>query len=188
MNTIRMVSWQRAVVVGLLLAGCSAPPPTANDDLADASSDGFLDVAPPDGVAFDENSNLKVKLISEIDASDVATVAQLQNVPQEWIALLPLVSIVATADLTLHYANDRTTEFTESAVVAPFEKAFEFACPERLNFAVRVDVFSPVGNLEPLFSDSSAELRKGEDFACGDVLVYRAYVDAEGDIHVELQP
>ncbi|HRX85123.1 MAG TPA: hypothetical protein P5572_08900 [Phycisphaerae bacterium] len=185
MSNRRSTGIALAALCPLLAAGCYAPPASPNADLPDASADGFLDVAPPAGVAFDETTNLSVKLISEVDDAALATVARANGVPEEYISLLPLATVVAHADLTLHYANGETTPFSEQAVIGPFEKAFEFACPQSVDVAVNVDVMSPVGNIDNLFSDAGIVLAEGVDYTCGESIVYRVYADEQGNVHFE---
>jgi len=173
-----------AMFLLLVLGACSAPP-DPNSQLPDAAKDGFLDVVPPAGVAFDEFSNISLRLISEIDTADIIRVARAQNVPEEYINMLPLVSIMATADLTLRYAGGKTGTFTESVEIGAFERSFEFACPDAVDVAVRVDAQFPLGQQQPLFSGAPFTLRAGEDFECGDTIARRVYVDDGANVHFE---
>lgn len=166
-----------------VLGACTAPP-DPNSQLPDAAKDGFLDVVPSAGVAFDEPSNISLRLISEIDTADIIHVARAQNVPEEYINMLPLVRIMATADLTLHYSGNITGTFTESVEIEAFERSFEFACPEAVDVALRVDAQLPLGQ-QPLFSSAPFTLRAGEDFECGDTIARRVYVDDDANVHFE---
>lgn len=174
-------------ILGLAtLAGCGVEV-GGGDELGDATSDGFLDVAPPQGVAFDESTNLSISLVSAIDDADVAAVAAAQNVPNDYIDLLPFVTVTATADLQLQYANGEVTEFSDSARVEPFQRGYEFACPERMNITLRADLIAPLGSSQTLFRDASTVLQRDEDFVCGETLYFVAYVDAQGVAHFEQQ-
>jgi hypothetical protein len=168
------------------LAGCPAVlPPSDAGGLVDAANDGFLDVMPPDGVAFEPISNLRLRLVSSIDEDDAARAARAQGVPEDFIALLPFVSVVAIGDLSLHYPDGSVGMFTDSAMLEPFEKSYEFACPERVDVAVRVEVSQPLGGTDVLFEESRLSFLEGGEFVCGDTIAYEVFVDAVGQIRIE---
>lgn len=182
----RFVAMSLPVIGALLLYGCqSAPPPSDLDKNKDEDADGFVDVAPPDGVAFDEATNVSVRFINNIEEDDLADIAEAQGVPQEFVNLLPLVSLVAKVKFTLHYEDGVTGGFTESATIEPFEKSFEFACPRRVDVVVSADAYLPIGGVQPLLDGAELNFVEGSDFNCGETIGFESFVDDKGQAHFE---
>jgi len=184
MRTTGRFGWVVANVLLSATVGCSVPLNPAGDDLPDASGDGFKDIVAPAGIAFEAATNVRLRLISEISQEDFVRVARARNIPEEYIAMLPLISVVVRADLTFDYPGGVRSEFGESLRLEPFERSFEFACPESVELALQVDAYLPVGGVQPLFVDAFT-LNPPDDYVCGATLGYRAFVDDNGGVHVE---
>jgi hypothetical protein len=175
------------VALLLLFAGCVDLPEAPSDDLddlIDARGDGFLDVLPPAGVMFDEGTNVRLRIINEVDATDLTAVARAQGVAEELIALLPLASVMISVDMGLHYAGGLRGTLSYGVMLTPFERKLEFACPQRTEVSLRVDMLLPVGNVGPLFANTTTLTQEAE-YDCGQTLEFRAWVDDAGAIHVD---
>jgi hypothetical protein len=182
---VQKLGWSFGLMATALFVGCMQPPPASDaTNLDDAQSDGFLDVMPPESVAFEPDTNVRIALVSEVDDSDIARVAELQGVPQEYIDLLSLVDIVASADLTLTFDNGATDVYSDSVVVGPFERKLEFACPQRVDVQARADAYLPLGEVQPLVQGLTTTLHQGADFNCGETLHFVVSVDDAGVLHV----
>ncbi len=172
-----------SVLFPILSAGCRQPlPPSELDDLADASGDGFVDVVPPQGVMFDESSNVSVRLENSVAQADLAVLAQANGVDP---SLLNLVAIVGRVNVELHYDGGETDTIEESLLIEPFIRSFEVACPAYVDATAAADVYPPAGGPTTLFESEPIRFVEGEDYTCGQTIAYAAFLNADGEPMIE---
>ncbi|MCA9253468.1 MAG: hypothetical protein R3E58_12790 [Phycisphaerae bacterium] len=165
------------------VVGCQQP--TSGGDLSrlvDANNNGFDDVTPPDGVAFDEATNAKVRLDNTIDSQDVAQLASQQGIDP---GLLNFVAVEVEIVLTMNYDGFESIVLRQSESLEPFTRAFETACPDSMSIAVTVTANVPVVGPQTVF-DQVFDVEAGVDYECGGILNVETYADEDGNPRVEV--
>ncbi len=174
------------LTIGLVcvIAGCQGTPPGDLDNLKDENENGFNDLPAPLGVPFEEESNLKIKVINEVSRDDISQFASQFGIDA---SLVNLVDIIATVTVTLNYPDGVTDTVTETQSIAPFERSVELACPESVNVAIDLDLSLPFGQSQSLISDDSIVLYEGWDYDCGATRIVRLFVGENGIPQLALQ-
>jgi hypothetical protein len=177
--------WLKGIFCSVLLiavSGCQNPPAGDLEDLDDANGDGYGDVVPPDGVDFNEDTNIKVSLENEIDIDDVAALAEQYGVDP---SLIGFATITIEMTLTLDYGDGITDVLEESETIAPFDKRFEVACPESALVGITVTATAPVVGEQIIF-EQDVELTEGVEFECGETFGFAAFINDDGFPEVEM--
>ena len=179
-----MTKWMGTMVMLAIAAtGCQQPLPGGDlSNLADANDNGFDDVVPPDGVAFDDATNAKVRLVNTINSADVAVLAEQQGIDP---SLLAFVAIDVDITLTLNYDGFESIVLRQNESLEPFTRAFEAACPDSISVAVSVDANVPVVGPQNVFSQVF-DLEAGTDYDCGGTLNVETFADENGNPRVEV--
>ncbi|NOX59466.1 MAG: hypothetical protein GXP29_11505 [Planctomycetes bacterium] len=180
--TMRMMGCMM-MVLAMAASGCQQP--TAGGDLSnltDANNNGFDDVAPPDGVAFDEATNAKVRLVNTINGQDVAQLAEQQGIDP---GLLNFVAIDVEIVLTLNYNNFESIVLRQNEALEPFSRSFEAACPDSLSVEVSVTANVPIVGPQSIFNQVF-ELAVGVDYECGETLSVETFADDNGNPQVNV--
>ena len=170
-------------LLAFTVAGCQQP--TSGGDLsslADANNNGFDDVAPPDGVEFNEETNAKVLLDNTIDSQDVAQLASQQGIDP---SLLAFVAVDVDIVLTLNYNGFESIVLRQSESLEPFTRAFETACPDSMSISVTVTANVPVVGPQNVF-DQVFDVEEGVDYECGGTLNVETFADEDGNPRVEV--
>ncbi len=169
--------------LALAIAGCQQPTSGGDlSNLADGNNNGFDDVAPPDGVEFNEETNAKVLLDNTIDSQDVALLASQQGIDP---SLLAFVAVEVDIVLTLGYDGFESIVLRQSESLEPFTRAFEAACPDTISVAVTVTANIPVVGPQNVF-DQVFDLEEGVDYDCGGTLNVETFADENGSPRVEV--
>lgn len=176
----RLLRWGGLIgCFAALLAGCGSSGPTGDLDALteDTNNNGFLDVAPPDGVEFLTVDNVKVRLVNTVAAGDLGTLAAQYGVDP---ALLSLVTIVADIDIDLDYGGGISDTLTQSEQIEPFDRKFEIACPENVAVAVNVVANVPVVGPQQV-TDFNVDLSSGVEYECGQTIQVEVFVNDSGN-------
>lgn len=170
------------VIAGLILLAAGCQPPSAFDDLKalreDANGNGFLDVMPPPGVAFDPSTNVKVRISSTLVPTDLVPHAEEAGVDP---SLATLAVFFVEFSFTLGYADGTTMVLRQTVPFAPFEFAFEAACPATAELSVEVIATTPL-IMAPLARIPVGLSLVGVDFGCGDTIEFATFVNENGDV------
>lgn len=170
------------VVAGLLVLAIGCQPPSAFDDLdtlvEDANGNGFLDVMPPPGVVFDTSTNVKVRISSTLVPTDLVPHAEEAGVDP---SLATLAVFFVEFSFTLGYADGTTVVLRETEPFAPFEFAFEVACPVSAELTVEVIATVPL-TLTPITRIPVGLSLAGVDFGCGNTIEFATFVNENGEV------
>ncbi|MCB9850291.1 MAG: hypothetical protein H6817_06260 [Phycisphaerales bacterium] len=174
------------IAAPFLLAGCNGAAPTGTGDLdtlsEDSNNNGFLDVTPPDGVEFLEVNNVNIRLRNTVSIDDLGPLAAQYGIDP---SLLNLVEIVADIGIDLDYGAGISDTLSESEPIAPFDKAFEIACPDGMNVQVNVVANIPfVGEQD--VTNFIVDLLEGAEYQCGQTIEVNVVLDDNGNPDVDV--
>lgn len=165
------------------MTGCQGTSANGDiDKLVDADNDGFADITPPNGVAFDDATNAKVLLTNSIGVDDIGPLAQQQGIDP---ALLNFVDIEVNIVMTLAYEGFENLVLRQSQDLEPFERAMEAACPDQVLVNVNVVANAPIVGPQDVFS-GEFEQTQGEDFQCGDTISVETFINDAGFPNVDV--
>ncbi|MCP4591749.1 MAG: hypothetical protein GY842_13500 [bacterium] len=175
-------------LVGCGVGGGAPPGGVLNqlDNLADEDGDAFSEIVPPEGVEYDDEEALGLKITNTITRSQAmaAAGAQLPDFVSSSVSLWAKVAI----DLT--YPDGETQTLPGTFPVGPFELAFEFACPESIEVQVTVVASAPIVGDQAVTSFGPYVFTKDEGtypFECGATVTISTYVNDEtGEPGVDL--
>ena len=174
------------LIIGLVgfVGGCGFSGPGGGDLdnlTVDANNNGFPDIDAPEGVVFDEVTNLKLRLSNSITEEDVGAIAEQQGVDA---SLLNFVTIVANLTVTLDYGVGEPQVLNESESIELFEKKMELACPDTAQVDVGVVANVPIVGAQDI-TEFSVVLTEGVDYECGQTIEVESFVDANGNPAVD---
>lgn len=177
--------WNRNLAVLLLgalslVCGCQLvtfDDPAPVSDSEDANNNGFRDIQPPTGVAFDTSTNVKVLVRNELSAADLAPLANSVGVDPGLVAFADIRINIAW---TIRYATGdvQTIESTEN--LAPFDQRIEIACPQDADLSVEVEAGLPIPGSAPLVVVPLDFDIDTVDYGCGDTIQYRSFINSAG--------
>lgn len=163
------------VLVGTI--GCQQPSSTGDlDNLVDADNDGFVDIAPPDGVTANEATNAKVVLSNSIGTEDIGPLAQQQGIDP---SLLNLVAIEVDIVMTLNYDGFESLVLRQTQDLEPFDRAMEAACPDSVVVDVTVVAKVPFIGDQEVFSGTFEQVQ-GVQYECGETITVETLIDDSG--------
>jgi len=172
-----------AVSMMLAVAGCQQPTSDGDlDTLVDMNDNGFDDIAPPDGVTFDDETNARVTLNNTIGTEEIAALAEAQGIDS---VALNFVAIEVDLVMTLIYDGFENVVVRQSQALEPFTRQLEAACPDALEVDITVTANAPVVGPQIVFSDVF-ELTRGTDYNCGGTLEVETFVDDAGNPQVDV--
>lgn len=171
------------VVALLVVTGCQGAVTGGDvDALADGNNNGFLDITPPSGIAFEEETNAKMVLANSIGDAEMATLALEQGVNP---SVLNLVTFQVKLELVLEYAGFETLTLRQRQNLAPFERKLEAACPDSVQVAVTVTAQVPVIGPQVVY-DGFFDLTRGVQYDCGETMTIATLVDDDGNPQVDV--
>ena len=173
-----------AIAVGLAVVtvtGCQ-PPPTGCTDLSslseDANGNGFPDLVPPDGVAFDEDNTLRIRIENTLTKDDLAPFAAEVGLTG---GLVSLADYLVTFTFRVEYENGATQAFCQTELLGPFELAFEAACPTSAELEVEIVALLPITNT-PIVSIPAGLSLDNIDYDCGQTIEFITSTDELGAV------
>lgn len=167
----------------MAVAGCQGAVNGGDvDALADGNNNGFLDIMPPSGVAFNDESNAKMILANSIGDAEMAMLAAEQGVSP---SVLNLVTFQVNLVLVLEYTGFETLTLRQRQSLAPFERRLEAACPDFIQVEVTVTAQVPVVGPQVVY-DGYFELSQGVQFDCGETMTIATLVDENGNPQVDV--
>lgn len=182
-STYRVIQGKMALVGVCLICGISGcqllPVGDSNADGAgrDTNQNGFIDITPPDGVAFDTLNNVKIRLRNELTAADLAAFAEPNGVDASLIGLADFQIQIAW---TLQYDNGETQVIESEERLAPFSQSIEFACPRDADLSVDVIVGLPIPGTAPIAVVPINFDLDLVNYQCGDTIEYRSFLNDSG--------
>lgn len=162
------------------ISGCQLlPVGGTNADGAglDANQNGFTDITPPDGVAFDTTTNVKIRLRNELTAADLAAFAEPNGVDA---SLIGLADIQVEIAWTLQYDDGETQVIESEERLQPFSQSIEFACPRDAELDVNIVVGLPIPGTAPIAVVPINFDLDSVNYQCGDTIEYRSFINANG--------
>lgn len=173
-----------ALALGLgvmTVAGCQ-PPPTGCSDLSslsdDANGNGFPDLVPPDGVAFEEDNTLRIRIVNTLTKDDLAPFAAEVGVSGD---LVGLADYLVTFTFHVEYENGATQAFCQTELLGPFELSFEAACPTSADLDVEIVALLPIIN-RPIASIPAGLSLDNIDYDCGQTIEFVTTTDEQGTL------
>lgn len=184
MNVIHRCTGMALMGLALLVAGCfgSSEPTDLSSLSQDADGDGYMDLTPPDGVAFDAATNLRLRTASDVDRDDLAAIATTLGVDS---SLLSVVEDRIVLTIHLDYGNGITQEVEEVRQIEPFDLKIEVACPVEAVVDVLLQGTAPIIGSQDIYANSFVFTR-GTDYACGDHIEVTAEVNEFGSISINM--
>lgn len=162
----------------MLTAGCQLiPAGDPGNGGQDANQNGFIDIVPPPGVMFETDTNVKVRLINELSASDLADLAQSNGVDP---SLIGLADIRARIQWTVRYATGDPQTIDSVERLAPFTESIEFACPQDVDLSVVIQANLLIPGGPPIAEVPIDFDLSTVDYQCGDTITYRAFTNDAG--------
>ena len=156
------------------------------DNLPDEDGDVFSEITPPEGVDFDFDSSLALRIINTITRSQAEAAAGAQ-IPS---AVSSSITVSAKVSVNLTYADGITQRLPGTFPVGPFDLQFEIACPESIDVVVAVVASVPIIGEQPVSAFGPYVFtRGGGDYAyeCGATVSLTTFADEEtGELVVSL--
>ncbi|MCH7720978.1 MAG: hypothetical protein IH988_08320 [Planctomycetes bacterium] len=167
--------------VVVTVTGCQ-PPPTGCTDLSslseDANGNGFPDLVPPDGVAFDEDNTLRVRVENTLTKDDLAPFAAEAGVSG---TLVSLVDFLVTFRFRVEYENGTEQTICQTELLGPFDLAFEVACPTSAELEVAIIPLLPITKT-PLDSIPVGLSLDAVNYECGQTVEFVITTDDLGTV------
>jgi len=156
------------------------------DRLPDTDGDVFSEITPPEGVEFDLDNSLALQITNSITRSQAEAAAGVQ-LPS---IVSTNVSIAAKVSVDLTYPGGITQQLPGTFPAAPFDLAFEIACPESIEVAVAVVATAPIIGEKPVSAFGPFFFTQGQGeraYECGSVVTISTFADEEtGELRVSL--
>ena len=156
------------------------------DKLPDQDGDVFSEIAPPEGVEFDFDSSLALRIVNTITRSQ-AEAASGAQIPS---AVSSTISVSAKVAVNLTYPGDITQRLPGTFPVGPFDLQFEIACPESIEVVVTVVASVPIIGEQPVSTFGPYVFTRGGGgyaYECGALVSLSTFADEEtGELQVSL--
>ncbi len=146
--------------------------------LPDEDGDGFSEIAPPEGVDFDQSNSLAVRVTNTITCgqAEAAAGVQLPDIVDSIVSLTTRVSVTVT------YPGGVTQLLSGAFPVGPLDLAFEIACPESVEVRASVVASVPImgDQVVSSFGPFSFAHNAGDyPYECGAVVTVTTFTDTE---------
>ncbi len=170
------------VIVG---AGCQRAPRCGDLDALseDVNGNGFLDIAPPEGIEFDPDSTVKVRAGNTLVATDLLPHVAETNVDPAIANLLVNVSdFIVKFSFDLDYGNGLTQRICQTKPLGSFDLAFEAVCPEDVNLDVELIAVLPIVGGIPLTTIPIGLTVDAVDYECGQTISLMTTKNEDGEV------
>ena len=172
-----------AAVAGTLgcgIGGGGAPGGVLNQltKLSDVDGDGFAEVEPPDGVTFDIDNTLAMRIANSITRSQAESASGV-SLPS---AVSGSIALSVNAAVEITYPGGQVQTLRGSFPLGPQELAFEVACPQSVEVLVTAVADTPVTAPQSVetFGPYTRDQGAGQDsFECGGALTVETVADDE---------
>ena len=168
------------LAAGLLLLGCQGVPRC--DDLenlsTDANRNGFPDIVPPEGVSFEPDQTVRVRMGNTLTEADLLPHAREEGVDPN---LAALADFLVTFRLTARYDNGTESQICQTVPLGAFDFAFETACPESTDLDVELTAVVPLFGI-PLTTIPLGLTTDVVDYQCGQTVDFVTTKDENGQL------
>ena len=161
----------------MVVVGCQQPPAGDLDNLEDKNNNGFGDIEPPEGVPFDEATNVKLQLTNTVGRDDLGPLVAQQGFDA---SLLNFITLSVDMVITLEYAGNDPIVKQQSQALEPFDLKFEVACPDSVNAELSVIANVPIIGPQEIPAGAPVVVSLGNGYECGQTLTVTASLDDNG--------
>jgi len=154
---------------------------TCNDvegSTVDSNGNGFSDITPPEGVAFDPMHTVKVLGGNTLVAADLVPFARQHGADPN---LVNFARFLVRFSFDVEYANGAKQTICQSFPFDKFETRFEVVCPDQADMNVELIAMLPVLGI-PVATIPIGFTLDAVDYECGDTVSILTTIDASGQV------
>ena len=172
-------------VLMVLLCGCQGAPTCHDIDrlTEDANGNGFLDIAPPEGVVFDGVNTVKVFGGNTLVPADLLPhVAEVNLSPTIARLLVNTTEFRVKFSFDLVYEGGQTQTICQTKPSSNFELKMEAACPQESELNVALIALLPLFGGIPVRTIPVGLTTDAVDYECGQTVSLLTTKDENGEV------